>query len=322
MYNMKYVEYIQNGTSTAMTSDYVIDLGYIPTDNTKVEIEFESDHSISGEFFGNYLSYPKAEGKLWRWFGYQGMTFDCPKDGSVRISVGIDLNAHQVLKSWISGGNAYFENTTKSIQRSQTMPQSINSNLSLKMWCNAYNNASQGGVKIYGIKIYESDVLQMDLRPAENNNTVGLHDIIGNNFYANSLSGVLIAGPDLSSIGINPSSKSVKATGETLTIDVSTENSWIANPADGTWYTISPTGATGDATVTITVPSYSGSTARQDTITFIDTNTTDEAEFTLKQKKYQSGQPFYLGTDEISEIYLGEDAISEAYLGEDLVFSS
>ena len=34
------------------------------------------------------------------------------------------------------------------------------------------------------------------------------------------------------------------------------------------------------------------------------------------------GQPFYFGTDEISEIYLGADSISEAYLGEDLVFAS
>ena len=55
---------------------------------------------------------------------------------------------------------------------------------------------------------------------------------------------------------------------------------------------------------------------------FTDTDTGDEVSLTIRQKKLSNGQPFYLGTDEISEMFLGLDGILEAYFGDVLVFSS
>ena len=320
---MQFVEYIQNGTSTATSHNYRIDFGYVPTENTRTEIEFETDHNLSDELFGAYLTYPQAEGKMWRLFGYRGISFDCPRDGSARMSVNVDLNVHQVIKCWIDNGSAYLENTTRSQQVHGTMPQQINSDITLKLWSPTTNNNSPGAIKIYSVKIYESNVLRMDLVPAINNsNVIGMYDMVGGGFYYNELSGEMIAGPVLSSISISPMSASFKASGGTTTIDIYTENSWVANPADGTWYTLSATAGTGNSTITITVPSYSGGTDRTDTITFVDTNTTDEADFALKQKKYVSGQPVFLGANECAEMYLGALSVSEAYLGLELVYSS
>lgn len=179
-----------------------------------------------------------------------------------------------------------------------------------------------GAAKFEEIKIYKNNVLVADLKPAIDNGNIGFYDSVQQAFRAKLGTGTPTAGPVLSSIVISPESKTFSSDGGNVQVSIQTQNSWVANPTDGSWYTISPTGGTGDSAVTISVPSYTGNTAREDTISFVDTNTTDEMVFTLKQKKYTTGQPFYLGGDEITEIYLGDDTINEAYLGEDLVFST
>lgn len=118
-----------------------------------------------------------------------------------------------------------------------------------------------------------------------------------------------------------PSKTVLANAGETINIAVVCENAWTVT--GNTWLTLSSTGDTGSTTITATAPDYSaGTSARTDTLTFSNTVTGDEAEITIKQKKYSSGQPVYLGGDEVTELYLGGNAVSEAYLGEDLVFSS
>lgn len=131
------------------------------------------------------------------------------------------------------------------------------------------------------------------------------------------------AGPDASSITARASKATLAATGETINIEVNSENAWTLSTSGDSFLTLSSTGGTsGETTITATAPSYTGATAREEYITFTDSVTSDAVELTIKQKRYISGQPLYLGADEITEIYLGTDAISEAYLGEDLVFSS
>ena len=312
---MQFIEYIQNGTGNTTSNGYEIPLGYYPTKDTKVRIKFNYSQSGEGSlFFGT----TERRNYFWRFFTYNNtaMYFDFPSDSN-RYNVPYTFGTDAIFEL----GNRYIKNETTSAIATGTTVDSFSGLYPFTCW-------TTGGVKtntkIYWIEIYEGNTLMMDLRPGINsNNEVGLFDVKnGGVFYGNIGGDDLVAGPALSSISTNPISKTVKAYGETFTIAVSTENSWVANPADGSWYTISPTGGTGDATVTITVPSYSGASARTDTIDFIDTNTTDEATFTLKQKKYQSGQPVYLGGDEVSEIYLGNTALTEAYLGTDLVYSS
>lgn len=175
--------------------------------------------------------------------------------------------------------------------------------------------------KFEEIKIYKNNVLVGDFRPANNNGSIGFYDTISQTFKANLGTGTPVAGPSLSSIIATASKTSLAATGETINISVSCENAWTSTQT-GEWLTLSSTGDTGGTTITATAPSYSGATARETTITFLDTTTNDTAVITIKQKKYTSGQPVYLGGNEVTELYLGETAIAEAYLGEDLVFSS
>lgn len=125
-----------------------------------------------------------------------------------------------------------------------------------------------------------------------------------------------------SSILLSVNSKKVSSPGETFSVDVTCPNYWTASVLDGSWVSLSSTADTGNTTITVTVDSNSGATARTNTVTFIDGNTTDEAVLTITQKKQQSGQPMYLGGDEISEFYLGGDVINEMYLGDTLVYSS
>ena len=177
------------------------------------------------------------------------------------------------------------------------------------------------GIKIGRLKVYDgSDNLIGDFVPANNNGTIGFYDEVGQVFYDSDGSQPWIAGPAVSSISADASKSTLASTGETISISVSCENAWTVT--GDTFLTLSSTGDTGSTTITATAPSYTGATARTDTLTFTDAVTGDEAEITIKQKKYSTGQPFYLGADEIVEIYLGDDSISEAYLGEDLVFSS
>lgn len=190
------------------------------------------------------------------------------------------------------------------------------------------NGDSTGGnlpgraqVAQYGrFQVYESGVLVGDFKPAVDNNRIGFFDNVSQTFRENLGTGTPVAGPDTSSIAVTASKSSLAYTGETISIDITCENAWTVT--GNTFLTLSSTGDTGSTTITATAPSYTGATARIDVLTFTDTTTGDEMAVSIKQKKYSSGQPLYLGGDEITEIYLGEDSISEAYLGDVLVFST
>ena len=173
------------------------------------------------------------------------------------------------------------------------------------------NALVKSNTKIGRLKVYNNDVLVADFRPAQDNGSVGFYDEVGQVFYDSDGEQPWIAGPSLSSIVAEPSKTSLAATGETINIVVDCENAWTVT--GDTWLTLSSTGDTGSTTITATAPSYTGATARTETLTFTDSVTGDEAEITIKQKKYSTGQPFYLGGDEITEIYLGGDTISESW---------
>ena len=176
------------------------------------------------------------------------------------------------------------------------------------------------GAKCGKVSFYENGVLSAVYTPYEDDNGVAGYYDENNRVMIYSISDPWVSGPAASSIIAEASKRVLSNTGETISISVSCENAWTVT--GDTFLTLSSTGDTGSTTITATAPSYTGSTARTDTLTFTDSVTGDIAELTIKQKKYSTGQPFYLGADEIVEIYLGDDSISEAYLGEDLVFSS
>lgn len=176
------------------------------------------------------------------------------------------------------------------------------------------------GAKCGKVSFYENGVLSATYTPYEDDNGVAGYYDENNGVMIYSVSDPWVSGPAASSIIAEASKTVLSNTGETISISVSCENAWTVT--GDTFLTLSSTGDTGSTTITATAPSYTGATARTDTLTFTDSVTGDEWEIDIKQKKYSTGQPFYLGADEIVEIYLGADDITEAYLGEDLVFSS
>ena len=171
------------------------------------------------------------------------------------------------------------------------------------------------------VKFYENGVLAAVYTPYLDDNSVAGYYDENNQTMIYSIQTAWVAGPEASSIKATPSKTVLANSGETINIAVVCENAWTVT--GNTWLTLSASGGTGDTTITATAPDYSaGTSARTDTLTFTDTVTGDEKEITLKQKKYTSGQPVYLGGVEVTELYLGGNAVSEAYLGDVLVFSS
>ena len=131
----------------------------------------------------------------------------------------------------------------------------------------------------------------------------------------------VIAYNEGSSIKAVADNTSFAYSGGIATIVITTNNGWDASTTDN-WITLSSSTGSGDTTITATIPSYSGTTDRTDTITFTDTTTGNEAEIAILQRKLSGGQPVYLGTNEVTELYLGSSAVTEAYLGDVLVYSS
>lgn len=236
-------------------------------------------------------------------------------------------NQQENSTGWTADGAVEFGNFYVKVNgnivytRSATGP--FTSNVLLTLGADRPNGSDalyDTNTKIGRFCIYEDNTLIAEFLPAlDSNDVAGLYNATNDTFLYSS-SSPWAAGPLASSISAKASKKVLSNTGETINIVVSCENAWEVS--GNTWLTLSSTGDTGSTTITATAPSYTGTTARIDTLTFTDSVTGDIAELTIKQKKYSTGQPFYLGGDEITEIYLGEDSISEAYLGEDLVFSS
>ena len=172
------------------------------------------------------------------------------------------------------------------------------------------------------VSFYENGVLAATYTPyLDDNNVAGFWDE-NNQTMIYSSGNAWVAGPEASSIKVVPSTKVVGFNGETVSASVTTENYWVASVADGSWLTLDTESGTGNTVINITVDDNYDTSARTDTITFTDMNTTDEAVLSIRQKKYTDGQPMYLGGDEITEFYLGGDEITEMYLGTELVFSS
>lgn len=182
-------------------------------------------------------------------------------------------------------------------------------------WAHNYVISGQCGQVLF----YENGVLAATFTPYEDDNGRAGFLNEANQTMIYSLQNDWVAGPD-AGITAKASKSSLAATGETINIAVECEDAWTLTTSGESFLTLSSTGDTGSTTITATAPNYTGTTPREEYIIFTDTVTGDEAEVKIKQKKYSTGQPFYLGADEIVEIYLGDDSITEAYLGENLVF--
>ena len=317
---MNYVEYIQ-------TDGYCwFDTAIIPTLNTKVEIV----NLWPGVKAGDWPVYFGKSDADWTDCTY---TFKSNNDGNAFDS----RFGNQSLDSYCSftidnNYNVVFDATGVTINNTLytwTSTPVLDSD-SHTLWIAAENNDSTGGdwdrhrasiAKFGEIKVWENNVLIGDFKPAiDNSNNIGFYDEVSQSFKVNLGTGTPVAGPILSSIIATPSKTVLANTGETISIDIDCENAWTVT--GDTWLTLSSTGDTGTTTITATAPNYTGTTVRTETLTFTDTDTGDDVTLTLRQKKYQTGLPTFIGLDTIEGIFVGTDEILEAYIGTDLVYAS
>lgn len=134
---------------------------------------------------------------------------------------------------------------------------------------------------------------------------------------------VIVYNDHLHTFSISKSNARFETTGGTETVEIEAETSWTASTPS--FVSVSPsTGDTGTTQVTISCPSYTGETRREDVITF-----TDNDDYTLTFKARQNGNSagfsnIYLGDNNLlsNTIYLGDNAVNTIYLGEEIIYSN
>lgn len=171
--------------------------------------------------------------------------------------------------------------------------------------------------------IRKNGIIVGDFVPAKTiNGDVGFFDKISGNFSPNLGDGTPIPGPVAHTFTPSKSSFRFESTGGTDTFTVNAETTWSCSTPE--FATISPmTGDTGETTVTISVPEWTGDTKREEIITFTDA---DDYSFDIKiNQKRVPGEGYsslFMGEFNCDTMYFGEYQIEHLYLGETEVFSS
>ena len=196
------VEYIYNNGLTQY-----IDTGIKPNSDTETIIDFLLPQSNLGGIFG-----------VQDWFGsssnnsymlgakYDAVYFEYGNVSSTaheRTTASISYNTKYRV-TFNEGGKFYLDNSlvdTKTVTFS-----SISKNILLFKYYYRYNSSGSFEVKsgcslyVYHFQIKQGNSLVRDMYPCylkSNSQTVGMYDLIGGQFYANSGTGIFYKGPDI-----------------------------------------------------------------------------------------------------------------------------
>lgn len=179
--------------------------------------------------------------------------------------------------------------------------------------------------KYYGLKIMSNSTVVCDYKPVlDDNDNPCFYDEISHTKVYHVGAGTPTAGPVLHIFYPSKTSLRFDATGGTDTFDVEAETTWTASTP--TFVSLSPsTGDTGTTTVTVTCPSWTGETRREELVTFTD-NDSYTFDVKMRQRALSNGfSNLYLGDNQIptaNAIYLGDVGVNTIYLGEEIVYSS
>lgn len=188
---------------------------------------------------------------------------------------------------------------------------------------NEYGRNVRQPVKLGITRLYDpNDVLLGEFIPVvDDNDVVCFYDSVNDVYrYPDT---ELFAGPFIHKFIIDKSDTRFDATGGTETVEIEAETTWTASTPS--FVSVSPsTGGTGTTQVTISCPSNTGTTRREDVITF-----TDAEDYTLTFHAKQRGNTvgssnIYLGDNNLlsNTIYLGDNAVNIIYLGDEIVYSN
>lgn len=196
---------------------------------------------------------------------------------------------------------------------------------SCDLWLGVCNmNGSQfrnGDIYAGNVRIYQDGVLVLEWIPTVHNGEYTYFDTVSNTYATQYGDGTITPGPANHTFNCDTDSLTFPASGGSLTFDVEAETTWTASTP--TFVSLSPsTGASGTTTVTVTCPSWTGETRREEIITFTDA---DDWTFDVKMRQRANTQVFsniYLGDNQVLTMYIGDNNVSTIYLGDNDVFSS
>lgn len=189
------VEYVESAMS-----DCAIDLGFIPTANTKIELEFEwSDANYTGwcplygergstsaTYFGGYLNNTS------NYFSPNYAGFDPGVNAGLILARNIKYN----IKT--DSGNLYINDTLWSAASiTNTLTTGTENFYLFGRGQSGSHYTQQIVAKIYYMMIYEGSTLIRHLVPVKNSsNVAGLYDLVNNVFYTPVSGNALTAGQD------------------------------------------------------------------------------------------------------------------------------
>ena len=180
------LEYIQ-GTGSQYIDTYVNASSSL-TMKVKLMANEEVDYSLVG-------TYTASNQHSYRLFNHQGVCYwDCgdATEGSGRIFGG-SMPAGQVFE--VECGNLY----VKDLVSGQTIISgaSVSAFTHNESIC-VFGNTNFSKARVYYLKIFDGGQLVRDMLPCrrDSDGAVGMYDLIGGNFYGNSGTGTIVAGPE------------------------------------------------------------------------------------------------------------------------------
>lgn len=175
------LEYIES------TGTQYIDLNYTPSNETRIDIDFQVTTLGAGRFAGSTTFDTKA-------FSI-GMGIN--KNFSIRFysatayTFSGDTNRHIAT---LNKNNFYLDGVLKKSFPTNT----FTSNYKLSLFRYGEGTGYLGLIKLYSAKIYTSGNMEYNLIPCKNSTgVVGLYDTINNVFYTNAGTGDFTAGPEM-----------------------------------------------------------------------------------------------------------------------------
>lgn len=274
-------EYISTAVLSANTNNARIDTGVIPTSATAFRIKGIHKRLEQNNLIAGFSDNDSKDYRLF-WYGSSGtsMTFDF---NSARISKKMTSFVDGYEVDLLCGNNFIKSGSTQEVLCSGNIQSSVQDPHSILI--------DVGSWWFKSIEIWEGETKVFDGAAAydTNNGNIGIYDSISDLLkYNGNLT--MSKGADFHTFEASPTSLSFNSAGGSLTTTVNAQTGWTCTVPTG--FTLSTTaGTSGTTSITVTAPSYTGTTDKSETVVF-----TDDDGYTinlaLKQKKPYSAYTF------------------------------
>ena len=184
-----------------------INTQFVPTGNTRVLLDFETDTSDSQALFcGGRTAASGTNKQTFTAFYSVNNKKTIRRDyyGISKTST-ITYNPGRILFD-ANKNKTYINKNLDSVLSNYTLATSTASVMPIVLFTTCYQTSSSTAIalsnsnwakyKVYSCKIWDNNIIQRNLIPCKNSSgTLGLYDIINNMFYTNAGTGTFTAGP-------------------------------------------------------------------------------------------------------------------------------